>query len=367
MIVATEFEPRRRHFVLAVWLFSIAAMVLLMIAIGGLTRLTGSGLSMVEWRPVTGWLPPMSTAEWEAAFAAYRQFPEYQKVNAGMTLEDFQGIFWLEYIHRLWGRLIGVAFALPLLVFLARGWIERTLVPRLVGLFFLGALQGALGWYMVASGLVDRPDVSQYRLAAHFVAALIIYAALIWIALGLLRPRLASAVVDVPLLHGYALLGFVVLTAASGAFVAGLDAGYGYNTFPLMDGALLPEGLFAEAPWWMSIFEDRTTVQFNHRVLALTTVTVALALWWRVLRSSAELAVRWAAHSTAVAALMQVSLGIATLLLVVPLPLALAHQAGSVVLLSAALWLVFELKTASTVPRHLAGGAVPARRAYSGE
>ena len=367
MIADSASERRRRHTALAVWLFAVAAMVFLMVIIGGLTRLTGSGLSMVEWRPVTGWLPPMSSAEWEVTFASYRQFPEYQKVNAGMTLEEFQGIFWLEYIHRLWGRLIGVVFAVPFLVFLARGWIDRAMMPRLVGLLVLGGLQGVLGWYMVKSGLVDRPDVSQYRLAAHFVAALAIYAALFGIAMGLLRSRPAPAAPDAPRRHGYVLLGFVLVTAASGAFVAGLDAGYGYNTFPLMDGALLPEGLFAGSPWWMSMFEDRTTVQFTHRVLALTTVAVALGLWLRVLSSQAGRAAQWAAHATGAAALLQASLGIATLLLVVPLPLAAAHQAGSLVLLSAALWLAFELAPAAAAATPVVAKSTADSRAFSGE
>ena len=366
MIAVSPSELRRRHTALAVWLFAVAAMVFLMVIIGGLTRLTGSGLSMVEWRPVTGWLPPMSSAEWEAAFASYRQFPEYQKINAGMTLEEFQGIFWLEYIHRLWGRLIGVVFAVPFLVFLARGWIDRAMMSRLVGLFVLGGLQGALGWYMVKSGLVDHPDVSQYRLAAHFVVALAIYAALVWMAMGLLRSRAAPAAPDAPRRHGYALLTLVLVTATSGAFVAGLDAGYGYNTFPLMDGALLPEGLFAESPWWMSFFEDRTTVQFTHRILALTTLAVALALWLRVLSSQAGRAAQWAAHATGAAALFQASLGIATLLLVVPLPLAAAHQAGSLVLLTAALWLAFELTPAAAAAPVVTKSAAD-RRAFSGE
>ncbi len=167
------------------WLFALAAMVFVMVVIGGLTRLTNSGLSMVEWRPVTGWLPPLSDAAWEATFRAYQATPEYRHVNAGMSVAEFKGIFWLEYIHRLWGRLIGVAFFVPFIFFLARGWLDRKLAPRLALVFVLGGLQGALGWFMVASGLVDRPDVSQYRLVAHFAAALIIYVALLWIGLGL--------------------------------------------------------------------------------------------------------------------------------------------------------------------------------------
>lgn len=341
MLPATNPAIQRHRVYVARWLFAVAAMVFGMVVIGGLTRLTHSGLSMVNWHPVTGWLPPMTTAQWEAAFAAYQQYPEYQKVNAGMTLTGFQEIFWLEFIHRLWGRLIGVVFAVPFVFFLLRGWIERAMVPRLVLLFALGGLQGVLGWYMVKSGMVDRPDVSQYRLAAHLVSALIIYAALIWVALGFLetgRERAGGAGLH---RHAVALVVLVLVTATSGGFVAGLDAGFAYNTFPLMDGELIPEHLFDVHPWYLSFFDDVTTVQFTHRVLALTTLAVALALWLRARRRMLPGDTARAVHAVAAMALVQVALGISTLLLIVPVPLAAAHQAGSVVLLTAAVWAAF--------------------------
>jgi len=240
-------DPRAvdRQRVIAAWLFAVCAMVFAMVVLGGVTRLTHSGLSMVQWRPVSGWLPPLGEAEWEQAFARYRHFPEYRELNPDLTLAGFKGIFWLEYVHRLWGRLIGLAFFVPFAVFLLRGWVDRRLAGKLFVLFLLGALQGLLGWYMVRSGLVERPDVSQYRLAAHLGTAFVIYGAMLWVALGLLhppsgpRPRPARGA-----WFAYVVVGLVMLTALSGGFVAGLDAGFAYNTFPLMDGELVPAGLF---------------------------------------------------------------------------------------------------------------------------
>lgn len=332
--------------IIAFWLFAVAAMVFAMVVLGGLTRLTHSGLSMVEWRPLTGWLPPLGEAEWQRVFAEYRQFPEYREVNAGMTLGEFKGIFWLEFIHRLWGRAIGVAFAVPFLVFLALGWIERRMIPKLVLLFVLGGLQGVLGWFMVKSGLVDRPDVSQYRLVAHFALALVIYAALIWVALGLLarEPR-PENVRSAGLARLAAVMtGLVFVTALSGGFVAGTDAGFAYNTFPTMDGQWIPDGLFAGDAPYLSPFEDITTIQFVHRILAITTLVGVLALSTAALRSPLAGRARAAAVLLAVAALGQVTLGVATLLLFVPVPLAAAHQAGAVALFTIVLWTLFELR-----------------------
>ncbi len=369
---------RRHDKIIAGWLFGVAAMVFVMIVIGGLTRLTESGLSMVHWRPVTGWLPPLSQAEWLAVFDAYRDTPEYLLVNAGMSLDQFKEIFWFEYIHRLWGRLIGLAFAVPCVLFLLRGWIGRAMVPRLVGLFVLGGLQGVLGWYMVQSGLVDRPDVSQYRLVAHLGAALLIYGALVWTALQLWcgdwprRSAMASTAragtarpvgAGPPWRHAMILVLFVTVTALSGGFVAGLNAGQVYNTFPLMDGELIPSLLFSAAPAYLSPFEDVTTVQFNHRVLALVTVALAVALWLRARRCNGSLPVSWATGAVAIAAVLQMGLGIATLLLMVPLGLAAVHQAGAVVLFTAALWATFACRR----ERPLARASVePVVRPWSG-
>lgn len=335
---------QRRYRIVGIWLFAIAAMVFIMVVIGGLTRLTESGLSMVEWRPVTGWLPPLTQEAWQETFQAYRATPEYQKVNAGMSLAEFKGIFWLEYVHRLWGRLIGVAFAVPLAFFLFRGWLDRRLAPRLVLLFVLGGLQGALGWFMVASGLVDRPDVSQYRLVAHFAAALLIYVALLWVALGLVvrtPPWNPSRTL------GRGILGLgalIVVTMLSGGFVAGTDAGYAYNSFPLMDGKLIPDGLLEMSPAYLNFFENITAVQFTHRLLAMTTLAAVILFWFIARRRPMPGRARLAVHGLLAAALVQVSLGISTLLLVMPIALAALHQAVGVILLTMIVWAAFELR-----------------------
>ena len=341
---------------LATWLFVVAGMVLVMVVLGGLTRLTHSGLSMVEWQPVTGWLPPLTSAEWQAAFDAYRQSPEYLKINAGMTLTGFQEIFWLEYVHRLWGRLIGVAFFVPGVWFAILGRIDRRLAVKLAGLFVLGGLQGALGWFMVQSGLVDRPDVSQYRLAAHLGFAVLIYGAILWIAFGLWRRGPGTRTAALPAReHGYAaaLCGLIFVAIIAGAFVAGTDAGFAYNTFPLMDGDLVPPHLLASSPWYFSFFEDITTIQFTHRVLATASLLAALTLAARLHRHPGD--VRRAGWILAACALGQFTLGALTVVLIVPVPIAALHQAGAVVLWSAALWTAFVTAarrqgTVATVP-----------------
>jgi heme a synthase len=307
-----------------VWLLLCCALVFAMVLLGGLTRLTESGLSIVEWQPVTGVLPPLSAAEWQAEFAKYQATPEYQKVNAGMSLAAFQRIWWMEYSHRLLGRLIGVVFLLPFLWFLARGHVPSGFRGHLWLVFLLGAAQGAVGWYMVRSGLVDRPDVSQYRLAAHLGLALLIYLYMLRLALDLLWPAARRA-------SGFAwfVLALVFVQALIGALVAGLDAGLHYNTFPLMDGELVPAGLLLQEPWWLNLFENPITVQFAHRIGAYAVTGAVLWFCWR----SDHPLRGWLLAALA----LQVALGIATLLLVVPLPLAWAHQAGAVVLLTAAL------------------------------
>ena len=356
-------NTRQRRRAIAFWLLAVAAMVFAMVVIGGATRLTHSGLSMVDWKPVTGWLPPLTEAEWQAVFQQYQQFPEYREVNAGMTVAEFKGIFWLEFIHRLWGRLIGVAFAVPFTVFLLKGWVDRRLAPKLVVMFVLGGLQGVLGWYMVKSGLVDRPDVSQYRLTAHLGAALLIYAYMLWVAFGLLAPEPEPAPRRLSRFSA-ALAALVFVTALSGGFVAGLDAGYAYNTFPLMDGELVPEHLFAVSPLYLNFFEDVTTVQFTHRLLAITTAALVVVFWFAAAKAPLVARPRLAAHVLLVAAATQVMLGIATLLLIVPVPLAAAHQAGAVVLLTSALWAAFEVRQPRrelpAVEEVLVGGGVGA-------
>jgi cytochrome c oxidase assembly protein subunit 15 len=312
-------------------------MIFAMVVIGGITRLTESGLSITEWRPVGGAIPPLSEAEWQRVFELYRQIPEYQQINRGMTLAEFKGIFWWEYIHRLWGRLIGLLFLLPFVWMLIRGRIRRPLIPHLLAIFLLGGAQGALGWYMVSSGLAERTDVSQYRLAAHFLLAIAIYSYAFWIALSLLRTD-APPVPGAPRLrwHLRALAALLAVTLTFGAFVAGLNGGLVHNSFPLMGGKLIPDDAFG-IPW--SPFEDPVTAQFIHRWLAVVSVVAALGLWLRSRGASA--AARPIGLMAAMAAL-QAALGIGTLLLAgdgeMPIALAAAHQAGAVVLWTLALW-----------------------------
>ncbi len=329
--------PDRPDRILAAWLFAVMGMVFVMVVLGGVTRLTNSGLSMVDWRPASGWLPPLNTAEWQAAFTEYRKFPEYAKVNQGMTLGEFKSIFWLEFIHRLWGRTIGVAFALPLVFFILKGWVGRALTPRLLGLFVLGGLQGGLGWYMVKSGLVERPDVSQYRLVAHLAVALSIIGALFWVALDLWGRAPGGGVAAGNKRFSLIIFCLVALTAVSGGFVAGLDAGFSYNTFPLMNGDLIPEGIFSLTPFYLNFFEDVATVQFTHRILAGTTFVLVMVFWFRSPARTLPVNV------LGITALVQVALGVSTLLLAVPVALAAAHQATAVGLFLAALWVVHGL------------------------
>jgi len=311
-----------------------------MVVVGGVTRLTHSGLSIVEWQPLVGTLPPLDDAQWQETFDKYKLTPEYREVNKGMSLAEFKGIFWWEYYHRLLGRLIGVAFLLPYLWFLARRRIPAGYAGRLAGIFVLGGLQGAMGWYMVKSGLVDDPRVSQFRLTAHLGLAFLIFAAMLWTALSLLRAPAAPSSPTVQALGRRALwlslLVFVMVL--TGGFVAGIRAGFAYNTWPLMNGRLVPPELFMLEPWWKNFFWNMATVQFQHRLVAYALAVAIPWLWWRIVTApEAPVSARRGAHALLVAIGVQVALGIATLLLVVPLPLAAAHQAGAVVVLAAAL------------------------------
>jgi cytochrome c oxidase assembly protein subunit 15 len=327
------------------WLIAVAAMVFVMVVIGGLTRLTESGLSITEWQPIMGTLPPLSEADWQALFAKYQQSPQFQKMFPALTLAGFKGIFWLEYIHRLWGRLIGVAFLLPFLWFWIRGRIPQGYWPALLGLFALGALQGAVGWLMVASGLVDRPSVSHYRLATHLALAIIIYVAMLWTAFGLMQPRGGAALERRH--RAWARLAYVLIaiTILAGALVAGLRAGLIYNTFPLMGGSLVPSDYWLPELGWLNVFENRAAVQLHHRALATATFLAIAYLWWRV-RTSGSVPARGAAHLLLGAAVLQVALGIVTLLRFgqAPPPMAEAvalgtlHQAGAMILVTAAVW-----------------------------
>ncbi len=319
---------------LAFWLLAVAAMIFAMVVIGGITRLTESGLSIAEWQPIAGILPPFSAAEWDRLFALYRAIPEFQRLHPDMTLAGFQQIFWWEYVHRLWGRLIGIAFALPLGWFLLRRRVPRRLIAPLLAMLALGAAQGALGWYMVASGLAERTDVSQYRLVAHLALALAIYGYILWVALGLLGPRAlppVAAALRTPLV---ALLILLAATIAFGGFTAGLNGGFVYNSFPLMGDRFAPDDLWSLEPVWRNFLENPPAAQFAHRWLAVATVLAALALWLRAGRQRRSPPL----HALVLIALLQASLGLGTLLLVVPIPLAALHQAGAVMLLSLVIW-----------------------------
>jgi cytochrome c oxidase assembly protein subunit 15 len=323
------------------WLLGCATMVFVMILIGGVTRLTESGLSIVEWQPLIGAVPPLSQADWQALFEKYQQSPEYQQVNFGMSLEDFKGIFWLEYIHRLWGRLLGFAFALPALFFLVKGALRGKLLWQVPVLFLLGGAQGALGWIMVKSGLVSDPRVSPYRLAAHLILAFALYGWLLWLALDRLRPQdgwLPKSAAEVMLRHQlHGLSALILLTVLSGAFVAGLDAGLTYNTFPLMDGRFVPTGYGMLSPWWHNLFENIPAVQFNHRWLAVTTALLTIAFCLRAQQANLPRDARRSVNGLLAMALIQPTLGITTLLLVVPVWLGALHQAGAVALFTFAL------------------------------
>ena len=336
--------PRHRR-AIATWLIACAAMVFVMVALGGITRLTESGLSITQWQPVSGVLPPLNQAEWRAAFGAYKQIPQYDAIHAGMTLAQFKTIYFWEWFHRLWGRLIGAVFLLPFLYFLVQRKIPASLAPRLVLLFLLGAFQGALGWWMVESGLEHRIEVSQYRLAAHLGTAIVIYGAILWVALDLLRPERHEAAPGMRR-GASALLALAFVTLLAGAFTAGLRAGLIDNTFPLMDGHLVPSAWANLAPWWRNPFENPEAVQFDHRLLAVITWLGALALFLASFQARLSRFARGAVHALFGMVTIQAGLGIATLLLVVPLPLALAHQLGATLVI-----------TAAVVARHALGRA----------
>lgn len=321
-----------------VWLFSVAALIALMVLVGGATRLTESGLSIVEWKPVTGALPPLTDAQWTQAFEGYKTIPQYRELNAGMTLEEFKTIFWWEWSHRLLGRVIGAAYLLPFLYFLWRGAVSGELGRRLWLIFGLGGLQGAVGWWMVASGLSQRVEVSQYRLATHLVLALLIFAAIVWTLRRLTeRPPVIAAAVGLKITSAVLLvLTFVQLYF--GALVAGLRAGRVYNTWPDIDGGFIPSAnrLWFETPWWRNLFDNTLTVQFEHRMTAYLLFALAIAHAIDTVRSRAGRPVIAGAWWLVAAITVQATLGILTLLHQVPIDLALTHQAVAIVVLTLA-------------------------------
>jgi len=340
-------DPEKRNKrQIAGWLFLMCAMIFCMVIVGGVTRLTESGLSMVHWKPLSGVIPPLNETAWLKEFAAYKQYPEYQKINKGMSLADFKEIFFWEYSHRFLGRLIGLAFFIPFAFFLVKGRVSAGLKPKLWLMFFLGGLQGGLGWWMVKSGLVDHPDVSHYRLTAHLGLAVLIFLYIFWIATGLVMnkspgnmggsyEKSARAVVF--------LVWMIFFQILLGGLVAGLNAGMIYNSWPLMEEQWIPAGLYSMTPWYMNIFENIMTVQFNHRMLGYLIALFAIHVWYKTQKDTG-MQVRIAGHFMLVTVLGQGALGIFTLIYVVPIPLAAAHQGGAVVALSAALFLLRRVK-----------------------
>jgi cytochrome c oxidase assembly protein subunit 15 len=341
----TAARLRRSRRLVAGWLFAMAGMIWVMIVLGGATRATGSGLSIMEWAPFQGTLPPLNQAEWQRLFGLYRDIPQFALVNPDMGLAGFKHIFWLEYVHRLWGRLMGVVFLVPLVALWATGRIERRLRPRLLGLFLLGGLQGAVGWFMVASGFFpDATAVSPYRLVVHLALALLLYGAILWTGLSVLTPEPADGG-STPLRRLVAALCVAVpLTMLAGGFVAGLHAGLDYNTFPLMDGRLVPDGYARLTPWLRNLTENIPAVQFDHRLLATVTALLALASVALGLATRQPRATRLAVIVLAGAVAAQYALGVATLLMLVPVGLAVAHQAVAVLVLTASLICLHRLR-----------------------
>ena len=327
----------------AAWLLVCCALVFALVVVGGITRLTHSGLSIVEWQPIVGALPPLDEAGWQETFGKYKQTPEYRQVNPHMTLAGFKSIFWWEYVHRLLGRLTGAVFFLPLLWFALRGKIPRALAWKLAGILALGAAQGALGWYMVQSGLVDDPRVSQYRLTAHLGIAFLIYAAMLWIALDLLFPRAGPGFRGLRR-FAFALVALIFAMVLSGGLVAGIRAGHAYNTFPFMNGNIVPPEIFSLEPWYLNFSSNMATVQFDHRLIAWLLAFLVPWFWLQVRRAVAPRRAKLAADLLLGALALQIALGIATLLLAVPVPLAAAHQAGALLVFSAAVFVFHSLR-----------------------
>lgn len=336
MSAAENFWKSRRA--VGLWLLAVALVILGMITVGGLTRLTGSGLSITEWKPIMGALPPLNDAQWADAFAKYQRIPQYIHENAGMTLDGFKGIFWWEWSHRLLGRLLGFVFFVPFVWFAAVGAIKRSDWPRMLLLFVLGGLQGFIGWWMVTSGFEVRTSVSQYRLAIHLGAALLLLVAILWIALEYLRGGTMKGEAK----RGIAFACLVYFQMLLGALVAGLHAGLVYNTWPDMNGSAFPEMPFYHSPWWINFFENDGLAQFDHRIGAYAVAGFAALIYARGIKLTGY--AKTSAKTVAIITIWQIFLGIATLVLQVPELLAAAHQVTAALLLSAAVWHAFELR-----------------------
>jgi heme a synthase len=376
-----SYTPSRQG--VGLWLLAVALLIAAMVTVGGLTRLTGSGLSITEWHPVTGVVPPLSDQAWQAELAKYQRIPQYQLENRGMSLDDFRAIYWWEWSHRLLGRLLGVVFFVPFLFFAFTAAIPRAGLPRMVLLFVLGGLQGFVGWWMVESGLETRVSVSQYRLAIHLGVAIILFGAILWTAFEYLREeKSAGELASYPLrlvgrikvgrlylialghlqtllgalvagLHaglmgrvrvgGFFLVALVYLQMLLGALVAGLHAGLIYNTWPSMNGRVFPESPFFSNPWWINFFENPGLAQFDHRVGAYVIALAAVALWLAGRRAKLNGLARLSSNTLLAVTLLQIVLGIATLISQAPVALAALHQATAVALFASAVWHAYEI------------------------
>lgn len=350
---AADAEIRRNRLWVRIWLYAVTATLFALVLVGGATRLTESGLSITEWKPIHGVVPPLSAEEWAEEFDKYRQIPQYQEINRGMSLEEFKTIYWWEWAHRFLARGVGFVFALPLAFFWLTGRLESHLKPRLLGILALGALQGGIGWWMVASGLVERTDVSQYRLAIHLTIACIIFMATFAVARGLAPHSAGPAGEGTRCFAGWLVVA-VLVQIYLGGLVAGLNAGMTYNTWPLMDGALVPGGLFVQQPFWINLFENPKTVQFVHRLGAYAVLALALAHALAVWRAEPASTHARRAALLFLLVVVQAAIGIATLLMVVPLGWALLHQGAALAVLAFATahW------RAARGPYPLPGGAV---------
>ena len=333
---------------IAYWLLFVCVAIFFMLILGGATRLTNSGLSMMTWDPLMGWIPPLTEQAWQASFEHYKKIPEFYELNPDMDLEGYKGIFLLEYVHRVWGRLIGVFFLLPFLYFLFAGKIRKSLTPKLAAMFVLGGLQGVLGWYMVSSGF-DNQYVSQYRLTAHLMAAFAIFAYIFWVAVGLLYPRHEASLYDVSSLRRMVALltVLVTVTIAAGGLVAGLNAGFSYNTFPLMEGRFIPEGYGMLQPFYLNFFENIAAAQFDHRLLAELTLLLVIGVWYYSRKFELVERARQAMNLLLIMGGIQFTLGVITLVLAVPVAIGVAHQGGGMLLFAASL---FALKMLSNPP-----------------
>jgi cytochrome c oxidase assembly protein subunit 15 len=328
------------------WLFTACLLIFLMVVVGGITRLTRSGLSMVEWHPVTGVIPPLTAADWEIAFEKYRQYPEYQVLNRGMTLAEFKSIFFWEYLHRLLGRIIGLVFLIPFAIFYYQKRLAPPLLWKLLLMFLLGALQGLVGWFMVKSGLADNPYVSHYRLALHLLLAVGLITYIFWTALDLIPGAFRRSFTDPAVSPersrlrtvSWSLTGLILLQLIYGAFTAGLKAGHGWNTFPTMAGEWIPTGLLSMHPWWKNLLEHNLTVQFIHRCLGWLLVITIPLFWFYARRADLTRYQRWGINGLLGVVLVQFLLGVFTLLWVVPVGLGVLHQAGAVILFMTAVY-----------------------------